>query len=592
MDEDNFIDYEKRSHLDENQLEYHLFIFNQEISTTNIEHFYDQLNETIKKLSLKYIWNNEIFLLNKPKLVDQNLYLCEGIIDFADNIDDEWFIVYLLIELTLKYKNKICCQVEDSDGEFLLIHLANYLPKWASNSLEMKNRVFLYNNELHIIPPATNPSQITYLPAHGAIKSAIEAVKIVSDFSSTTRSNEILQQNLRKRVEPFKNYEKLYLHQTTCTIPAKLAWLLSPKSGSVLLSRAINRFCDKDPSDLKLCRSLKTFQAENLIDYRVTFTKFLYCKLKYCDFNADKRHHWPKINEISNTVAKDRLQLGLKLTCAFELLSKLEENELGCKNFQSYIENLDSMGYFKGCIKDSQEYRKLYESAKVNFSHTVGPKIKDCLSGLPDNYLDQLNKEIDLIQKQNKDDNDDWLHVDQTHLDDYLEMYSSGNVSSTYDFKLISDAFKKFLDLKQPSESVEFKAISKDDEELVDFNVNSIESNLHELLNRKIDDNDEDDESVESDSFYEINRNELSEEDEDDENKNLKEYIKAMDNELESEKDLAHFKTYGDTEDEEEENDDRMLNLDVNLVSNAIESYSSQLGLTGPVSNILKSLGI
>ena len=34
------------------------------------------------------------------------------------------------------------------------------------------------------------------------------------------------------------------------------------------------------------------------------------------------------------------------------------------------------------------------------------------------------------------------------------------------------------------------------------------------------------------------------------------------------------------------------LELDLNLVSNALESYSSQLGCTGPVSNILKSLGL
>ena len=61
-----------------------------------------------------------------------------------------------------------------------------------------------------------------------------------------------------------------------------------------------------------------------------------------------------------------------------------------------------------------------------------------------------------------------------------------------------------------------------------------------------------------------------------------------MDNELSNEKELSHFNTYDDSDDDYHE----ILNLDVNLVSNAIESYSSQLGLSGPVSNILKSLGI
>lgn len=65
-----------------------------------------------------------------------------------------------------------------------------------------------------------------------------------------------------------------------------------------------------------------------------------------------------------------------------------------------------------------------------------------------------------------------------------------------------------------------------------------------------------------------------------------------MDNELENEKDLGHYKTYEEDEGDEEDENRMFLNLDVNLVSNAIESYSSQLGLTGPVSNILKSLGI
>ena len=58
-----------------------------------------------------------------------------------------------------------------------------------------------------------------------------------------------------------------------------------------------------------------------------------------------------------------------------------------------------------------------------------------------------------------------------------------------------------------------------------------------------------------------------------------------MDNELSNETESGHHKTYEDDEDE-------MLKLDFNLVSNAFESNSSKFGLTGPVSNILKSLGV
>ncbi len=52
-----------------------------------------------------------------------------------------------------------------------------------------------------------------------------------------------------------------------------------------------------------------------------------------------------------------------------------------------------------------------------------------------------------------------------------------------------------------------------------------------------------------------------------------------MDNELSNETEQGHHKTYEDEE---------IFDLDVNLVSNSIESYSSQIGLTGSVSNMLK----
>ena len=73
--------------------------------------------------------------------------------------------------------------------------------------------------------------------------------------------------------------------------------------------------------------------------------------------------------------------------------------------------------------------------------------------------------------------------------------------------------------------------------------------------------------------------------DHDNEDRNIKDYIESMDKELECEKGLSRLLNTNDTDNDE-------LSLNLNLVSNAIESYSSQFGLSGPVSNILKSLGI
>ncbi len=134
--------------------------------------------------------------------------------------------------------------------------------------------------------------------------------------------------------------------------------------------------------------------------------------------------------------------------------------------------------------------------------------------------LTRVETELKLLQ----------IDLDDKNFDDYLEMYSNGNVNSTYDFKLISDAFNKFLDLKKPKSTqsnVDFKNISNSDEELIDFDVNLIESNINELLSMdRNDDEEEEDSDAESDSFYEIKKSELNDVDEEDiENKNLKEVI-------------------------------------------------------------------
>jgi hypothetical protein len=58
---------------------------------------------------------------------------------FGDNIEDEWFIVFLLRELT-KEIDGLVARVYDADGEFILIEAADYLPSWA-NPNTCENRV-------------------------------------------------------------------------------------------------------------------------------------------------------------------------------------------------------------------------------------------------------------------------------------------------------------------------------------------------------------------------------------------------------------------------------------------------------------------
>lgn len=62
---------------------------------------------------------------------------------FGDNVEDEWFIVYLLKCVTRTFK-EVAAVVYDNDGQFLLIEAAEHLPKWLDPD-SSENRVSLQN---------------------------------------------------------------------------------------------------------------------------------------------------------------------------------------------------------------------------------------------------------------------------------------------------------------------------------------------------------------------------------------------------------------------------------------------------------------
>ncbi len=126
---------EKSNSLTETQVQFKIFIRLHD-SDDKIEEIYAKLLECTEKLSSNYIWNNEVFLLNKPTICDkaEQVYMITGVSDYGDNVEDEWYIVFILNTLTLEYPGKLAVQVNDSDGEFLLIHSANFLPKWAQSA--------------------------------------------------------------------------------------------------------------------------------------------------------------------------------------------------------------------------------------------------------------------------------------------------------------------------------------------------------------------------------------------------------------------------------------------------------------------------
>jgi hypothetical protein len=86
----------------------------------------------ISSLSRDYIWHKQQFQLGlSPEQPAQQHRWLTGTTDVTDAVDDEWFIVWLLRRVTNEWHDA-AVQIEDDDGEFLLIEAADALPNWVT----------------------------------------------------------------------------------------------------------------------------------------------------------------------------------------------------------------------------------------------------------------------------------------------------------------------------------------------------------------------------------------------------------------------------------------------------------------------------
>ena len=139
----SFTEYEERCL-------YSIYMIDNKTNSINdsILSLFDSINQFTKEIIKDYIWQVEPFCLNICKS-DENFYFLQGSSKFGENIEDEWFIVFILKEISLRFSNLVAC-ITDSDGQFLLIETADYLPNWLSPE-NSENRIWLKNGRLHII---------------------------------------------------------------------------------------------------------------------------------------------------------------------------------------------------------------------------------------------------------------------------------------------------------------------------------------------------------------------------------------------------------------------------------------------------------
>ncbi|KFM25957.1 SGT1-like protein [Auxenochlorella protothecoides] len=80
-----------------------------------------------------------------------------GSVCFADNVEDEWCVVWLLTQITQSFPLDV--RVWDNDGEFLLIEAAHSLPRGLKPEIA-DNRVWISGGRFHIVPTHLLPGSI------------------------------------------------------------------------------------------------------------------------------------------------------------------------------------------------------------------------------------------------------------------------------------------------------------------------------------------------------------------------------------------------------------------------------------------------
>ncbi|KAK9400641.1 protein ecdysoneless like [Crotalus adamanteus] len=353
---------------------YQLFLIHE---SEDPEHHQDILQQYIEKILayfapilVSYIWQNESFNLKyKPAKGNLPAHIA-GLTKFGDNIEDEWFIVYLIKEITKEFP-ELLARVNDNDGEFLLIEAADYLPKWLSPENSM-HRIFFHSGELCIIPLPKTPEGKKLLP--GINPTIPQVLKLFSAHSEDFVASKSIKAAVYKRINGYPEKIQTCLHQAHCYLPAGIVVVL--KQRPALVSAAVQAFYLRDPIDLKGCRIFKTFPPETCVMASVAFTKCLYAQLIQQTFVPDKRSGY-SLPPRSHPEYK-AYELGMKLAHGFEILcskyssaSPDSKKILNISLWDSFLRALQNNNYFKGEIEGSAQYLHQLQMAENYFLQTV-----------------------------------------------------------------------------------------------------------------------------------------------------------------------------------------------------------------------------
>lgn len=241
-----------------------------------------------------------------------------GRTEYGDSIEDEWVSVWLLREISKKFK-QAWIKLSDSDGEFLLIEAAGTLPSWLEPEIA-ENRVWLNDGQLKICKPVNASKSSKRATAEKL--SLTEARQIILNNPKQLMHSISIEEEAFYRLRNYPAQIKENMHHAMVKLPRKVGYLLNQKPAYV--APAIEAFYLRDPIALKPLNSkdaseTMVFAPTDLVTLRVRFPKVAYAQLKSQEFPPPRAFREYSTKKAEENLAP-RTETGIKLTCGFEML--------------------------------------------------------------------------------------------------------------------------------------------------------------------------------------------------------------------------------------------------------------------------------
>ncbi|KAF8866088.1 SGT1-domain-containing protein [Acephala macrosclerotiorum] len=599
--------------LPEDCVEYSLFIIdsklkNQKELLARLEGVRKESVKLAENLLKDYIWQRDSFKLELEG--GKGLMYLHGLTNYGDSVEDEWLIVYILRELSDRFP-ELWIKVIDTDGEFLLIEAANALPRWLNPEIA-DNRVWLYHNQLRIIPLAAAPASNTKEKTAPISRPLTleEAHKIISSTPDTLINSPLIEEEAFYRLRNYPDQIKASMHHALITTPRKLAAILH--SRPMFIAPATEAFYLRDPIALKPLQTNSSelaFPPKDLVTVSIRFTKVLYAQLKSQQFEPPVA--WKEIlNQTANETGETdkryiQLEMGMKVTSGFEMFVTDPKNG------------------------DSRVVREL----KILLEDLAAGNESD----LP------TNEEIAKWNDVAREDDESWLDINFEDFERELrgkgkdkskpgapDSFSPeppsgfGDAKTQADLKKMVERFEAFLnDDEAGIDGAEMDDTDRDDDEDEDdeddededsededkdvsFDEKEFARMMREMMGMPPDEDDVEDASNEARKVEEVDTSD-EENSQMDEARKIRKVMERMEAELNeagaldldpTPKKLSALrgksKMAPKSVEEEgyEEDSDAEVDIDFNLAKNLLESFKSQAGMAGPGGNLMGLMGL